>query len=90
MKFKYWLEHYGGKYPEKGDYLVVLKPNTLVAGTVPEDEGPVHLPEGDYIIVIVNHNANQYMIKNTRTDKMYFINIDDVDEAIERKELKVE
>ena len=90
MKFKNWLEHYSGTYPEKGDFIEVLKPNTVVAGTVPEEDGPLHLTVGNYIIVNVNHNANMYMIKSARNNKMYFINIDDVDNAIKQKEIEVD
>ena len=91
IDFKNWLEHYGGKYPEKGDFIEVLKPKTIVAGTMPKEEGPIHLPIGNYLVVNINHKNNMYMVKSARdSSKMYFLGIDDVDEAIERGELKAD
>jgi hypothetical protein len=80
MNFKHWLEHYGGLYPEEGDFVFI---KNLV-----RDYTTLPMPTGRYFVL--KTDGDKYTIKKVGTGDIYFMFVDDMDDYIKNGDIQAE
>jgi len=78
MRFREWI-----KYPEAGNWVIVLQ--DVLAGAK-DDKGAITLPKGNYIVMSMT--SDLYVLKNTKTHKIYDVFVNDLDDMIKDKVMK--